>query len=66
MEFFHCENDQKLKDSHPTSHYGLWFSNGFHFTHVALRLHCQGNRLLRSEYILKCGSNDLSARVKDR
>lgn len=23
---FHCENDQKLKDSHPTSHHGLWFS----------------------------------------
>lgn len=31
---FHCENDQKLKDSHPTSHYGLWFSNTCHFTHV--------------------------------
>lgn len=23
---FYCENDQKLTESHPTSHYGLWFS----------------------------------------
>lgn len=42
---FHCENDQKLKDSHPTSHYSLWFS--FHpCGHV--RMHCQGSRPLRS------------------
>lgn len=24
------------KDSHPTSHYGLCYSNGFHFTRVAV------------------------------
>lgn len=38
---------------------------GFHFTHVAIRLHCQGNRPLCSEYALKWRTSNLSARVKD-
>lgn len=54
---FHCENDQKLKDSHPTSHCGLYFSNGFPF-YVAFWLHRGGSRLLRSELVAKWWRSD--------
>lgn len=49
----HCENDQKLKDVVLPLIMAFSFQMVFHFTHVAVWLHCEGHQVLRSVFKLE-------------